>query len=267
MRPCYVLSAMILTLTALGAVSLLESSAKPASAAASDVVITELNCDSSPEYVRIKNFGAGTQSLSAFNLQSDPSQDYSLTDYVSSIGGGQTITFYSGSGSAGMTYQLTGSNIYRNSDPTDYARLVRPGTSSHQVNCGSVPTTPSPTASATPPPSPSPSPTTTPTPTATPTPTPTATPSPSPTTPTGTPSPTPNQTLFGDGDCIPGISLGDITVIIEHVAGIASSIPCANLANVNCDSSTDLLDALAILIYLGLGSQPVGDCTDIGTPT
>lgn len=248
-------------------------------AATSDVTITELSCDSSPEFVRIRNFGGSSQSLSGFSLQSDPSsQDYPLTDYASSIASGQTLTFYSGTNSAGLTYQITGSNIYRNGDSTDYARLVRPGASSVQINCGSVPVTPSPTISATPTKSPSPTPTqASHTPTSTPTPTITPTPTPATGTPTSTatptqtagPSPTPSIPLFGDADCSPGITIDDVKVVMRFFSGVISGLPCANLADVNCDDVSDLHDALALLIFMLLGQQtsaPV-ECPDIGSPT
>jgi hypothetical protein len=119
----------------------------PVSAATDDVSITALSCDSSPEYVRIHNYGGGSQSLTGFHIQSDPSQDYLLTDHVASIDGGTTLEFQSGTGSADNPgagiYKLTGAFIYRNSpDTTDYARLVRSDASTDQVNCGTNPTPP-----------------------------------------------------------------------------------------------------------------------------
>src|SRR3990172_4854213 len=104
-----------------------------ASAAPGDVFITALSCDTSPEYVRIKNFSAAAQPLLGFRLQSDPvaDQDYDLGAHVSAIAAGQTLEFQSGTGAADNpgagVYKLTGSFIYRSpGDPTDYARLVRP---------------------------------------------------------------------------------------------------------------------------------------------
>jgi hypothetical protein len=174
----------------------------PVSAAAADVSISALSCDSSPEYVRIYNYGGGSQSLTGFHIQSDPSQDYDIGALVSSIGVGQTLEFQSGTGAATNAaagiYKLTGSFIYRNSpDTTDYARLVRSDASTDQVNCGTNPTppptatqpvTPTPTLIHTP--SPTPTPTHTPTPTATHTPTATPTHSPTPTSQSVTPTPT-----------------------------------------------------------------------------
>lgn len=43
-----------------------------ASASPGDVYITQLNCDTSPEFVRIENFGGSSQPLSDFYLQSFP---------------------------------------------------------------------------------------------------------------------------------------------------------------------------------------------------
>ena len=86
-------------------------------AASSDVQIVALSCDSEPEYVRIRNFGA-TQSLSGFRLQSDSTggtQDYPLVDFVGSIGTEATLEFQSGPGSADNAsagiYRVTGNPL------------------------------------------------------------------------------------------------------------------------------------------------------------
>ncbi len=280
-------AAVVVSLVTLFALSILSRSPHGASAAPSDVQITQLSCDSSPEFVRIKNFGGSSQSLTGFHIQSDPaSQDYLLTDYVSSIAAGQTLTFYSGTGS-GATYTLTGSNIYRNADPTDYARLVRPGTTSHQVNCGSTPATPTvaPTASPTPTKSPSPTPTKSPTPTPTqtstssPTKSPTATPTstatssqssgtatnPSTLTPTVTPtetatptptgqvSPTPTSTLDG-GTATPTPTVADVTAT---PTGSALGLIWGDN---NCSGEPDPVDSLVTLRFDAGLSTNTGDC-------
>ena len=185
----------LITLVVVVATVAVVTSERPASAAAGDIWITTLNCDSNPEVIRIKNFGGSSQSLTGFRIQSDPSQDYDVTDFVSSIGAGATIDFQSGSGAAdgAGVYKLTGAFILRNADSTDYARLVRPGASNNQVNCESTPTTPSPTPTPSPVPTASPTPTPSPTPTASPTPTPVPTASPTPT-PTSAPTATPSGT-------------------------------------------------------------------------
>ena len=153
--------------------------AAPTSAAPGDVSISALSCDSSPEYVRITNYGGASQSLSGFHILSDPSQNYDLSTHVASIGASQTLEFQSGTGAADNPgagiYKLTGAFIYRNSpDTTDYASLLRSDSTTNQVNCGTTPTVPptaSPTHSPTPTPGQSGTVTVTPTPTAAPTPT------------------------------------------------------------------------------------------------
>ncbi len=224
-----------------------------ASAAPSDVLISTLSCDSSPEYVRIRNFGGSTQSLASFRIQSDPSQDYLLADHVASIAAGQTLEFQSGSGSADNPgagiYKLTGSNIYRNSDPTDYARLVRPATTSHQVNCGDTPTTPTAV--------PTPSPTGVPTLTASPTATPTAG-------PTGTATPTPTPTPQATDAVTPGAST---TSTPEPTP---TSIPTGSSGLIwgdhNCSGSADPVDSLLTLRYDAGLSTNTGDCPNFGEP-
>lgn len=210
-----------------------------ASAAAGDVSIIALSCDANPEYVRIKNFGVATQSLTGFHIESDPSQDYTLTDFVSAIGPGQTLEFQSGSAAADSSgvHRMTGAFILRNSDPTDYARLVRPGTTSDQVNCGDTPTTPT----AVPTPSPTGVPTLTASPTATPTGT--ATPTPTPTTQatdTATPEPTATSVPTGSSGLIWG----------DH----------------NCSGSADPVDSLLTLRYDAGLSTNTGDCPNFGEP-
>jgi subtilisin-like proprotein convertase family protein len=95
------------------------------------------------------NNGPQAVSLAGFLLRSDPSQEFNLGTIVGSIGAGQTLEFQSDSSSADNpgagVYRLTSNALYRNSDPSDYARLVRPNQTLSQLNCqGSTPT-PSPT--------------------------------------------------------------------------------------------------------------------------
>jgi hypothetical protein len=207
----------------------------PVSAATDDVSISALSCDSSPEYVRIYNYGGGSQSLTGFHIQSDPSQDYDIGALVSSISVGQTLEFQSGTGAATNAaagiYKLTGSFIYRNSDPTDYARLVRSDASTDQVNCGTNPTAP-PTATLSP----------TPTPTHTPSPTATHTPTPIPTASTHSPTPTPTstQTLSptptGTGGITCGVERWPVKTLSDLDVGLVNFTPQ--------DSTVDTLRAL-----------------------
>lgn len=105
-----VLAALLVTL------AILMPAEHGADAAASDVRITALSCDSNPEYVRIKNFGNASQSLSGFMLESDPNQSYTLTDFVAGIGAGQAIEFQAGSSAAANN---VGSRIAQQHAPAD----------------------------------------------------------------------------------------------------------------------------------------------------
>lgn len=184
---------------------------EPVSASTTDVSISALSCDSSPEFVSIHNYGGSSQSLTGFHIQSDPSQDYDLATHVASISAGQTLEFQSGTGSADNPgagiYKLTGSSIYRNGDPTDYARLVRSDASTDQVNCGTNPTPP-----PTPTQSPTPTHTATATPAHTPTPTPTVTSTHTPTPTPQSPSPTPTGGLTCGVERWPVKTLSDLDV-------------------------------------------------------
>ncbi len=218
------------------------------SADPADLFITALSCDTSPEYVRIHNFGAASQSLSGFRLQSDPlsPQDYDLYAIVAAISPAQTIELQSGPGAAddptNDIYKLIGSRIYRNSDPADYARLVRSDSSSQQVNCGSAPVTPSPTPNPTPTPSPAP------------------TPSPS-------PGPRPGDSLFGDANCDHSADSVDALSDLLFVAKLPPTAPCINAGDVTCDGAKDSLDALGILRNTArLPRSPVpSGCPEIGS--
>ena len=146
-------AAVVATLILTAAVTVARGVRDSATAAAGDVRITELSCDSSPEYVRIRNFGVSGQPLIGLHIQSDPGQDYDLFNYTGSILPGETLEFQSGLGAANGqdTYKLTSDELFRDGDPGDYARLLRPDNSADQVQCGSVPITPTPgTPTATP---------------------------------------------------------------------------------------------------------------------
>ena len=81
------------------------------------------------------------------------SQNTALSTLVSSIAGFATLEFQSGPGAASNAgagiYSLGTAPIYRNNDPTDFARLTRPSGGPVQLNCTSGVT-----ASPTPSPSP-----------------------------------------------------------------------------------------------------------------
>ncbi len=222
--------ALILVVAGLCSLLLSDRRDPTASAAATDVYISGLSCDGSPESVRVTNYGPASESLVGFHLQSDPNQDYDLGAHVNSIQAGQTLEFQSGSGAvdnpAAGIYKLTGSNIYRNGDPTDYARLARSDSTAQQVNCGSTPATP--TLS----PSPSPSPT------------PTAEPTP-------TPTPPGQAALSGDVDCNRNVDAVDALFVLRFAASLLPAAACiSDGADINCDAKRDAVDALGILRYV-----------------
>ncbi len=251
-----------------------------ASAAAADVSIIALSCDTDPEYVRIKNFGGSSQSLSGFHIESDPSQDYTLTDFVIGIEAGATLEFQSGSAAADSSgvYRMTGAFILRNSDPTDYARLVRPGTTSDQVNCGDTPTTPTAVPTS------SPSPTASPTATATASPTGTATPTPTTqATDTATPSPTGGPTLiWGDHNCSGSANPVDSLLTLRADAGLSTNTgDCPDFGesvsalvaalytwgDVDCGGDVTPVDSLKLLRFdAGLSVSQEANCPTIGEP-
>lgn len=68
------LVATVIAAVAFGSAWALLRSAQPVApvdAATDDVSISDLSCDSAPEYVRVHNYGGDSQSLSGFRLQSD----------------------------------------------------------------------------------------------------------------------------------------------------------------------------------------------------
>jgi beta-lactamase superfamily II metal-dependent hydrolase len=240
-------------------------------AAPGDVGISALSCDSSPEYVRIHNYGSAAQSLSGFHIQSDPSQDYDIGLLVSSISVGQTLEFQSGTGAttnAGSgIYKLTGSFIYRNSpDRTDYARLARSDSTANQVSCGSSP--PTPTHSPAPTPTHSPSTTPSSNPTLSPTPTQTAAPLPT-ASPTPTATPIPIGLIQGDLDCSGHVTASDGLLELEIAVGLRDSVPCGDGAgtDVDCNGIQNAMDALLVFRFAADFSSPAnGPCTAVGSP-
>lgn len=240
--------------------------------------ITVLSCETSPEYVRIVNSSNTVQSLTGYHIQSDSGQDVDLGPLVGTIVAHQTIELQSGAGAAGFplfgTYLLTASAIYRDGDPSDFARLVRSDASQQTVNCTAAHPTPSPSPTpvptATPSPTPTPSPTATHTPTPTPTHTPTATVTPSPTataaaTPTQTPQSSLHTRLWADVDCSGSVTIGDSQKISRLLIGLSNSqlpdCPAINsgvIANglgktwgdVDCSGAVTIGDAQKITRFL-----------------
>ncbi len=125
----------------------------PARAQGPDVQIAQLTCSGDPELVVIENFGDTAQTLTSWELQSDPpdSQAFDLT-VLGGLAPGASVSIQSGPSASGV-FKWGLELIYRDDDPTDYARIVDDtGAIVHQVNCAEA--TPTPTPSPTPSPEP-----------------------------------------------------------------------------------------------------------------
>ena len=128
------------------AIALALAAVSPAGAQGPDVQIAELTCSGDPELVVIENFGDATQTLIGWELQSDPpdSQTFDLRDLGTRLAPGASISIQSGP-SAGGVFKFGLEFIYRDDDPTDYARIVNDtGAIVHQVNCAEAPPSPTP---------------------------------------------------------------------------------------------------------------------------
>jgi hypothetical protein len=111
-----------------------------------DVQISKLSCDGDPELVVIENSGDAAQSLTGWELRSDPeaSEAFDLRDLGSTLSAGASITIQSGPTASGV-FIWTADEVFRDDDPTDYVRLVDDtGTVVQQVDCAEPAPTPSP---------------------------------------------------------------------------------------------------------------------------
>ncbi len=112
-----------------------------------DVRIAELHCDSDPEFVVIVNQGDASQQLAAWQLQSDPasSEVFDLRNLGTDLLAGESNTIQSGPSASGA-FVWTADEVFRDGDPTDYARIVDDtGAVVHEVNCAGAAAEPSPT--------------------------------------------------------------------------------------------------------------------------
>ncbi len=109
-------------------------SAAGASAAASDVRLAGVDCAASPEVVEIKNNGDQEQDLTGWKLESDGNDPFLLSP-AGTIPAGASIFVESGPG-AQAAFTWSQSQIFRDNDPTDYARLVdNTGATRSQTAC------------------------------------------------------------------------------------------------------------------------------------
>ena len=147
--------ALVIALPSALAIALGLATVSPAGAQGPDVQIDEdkLDCNGDPELVVIENLGDAAQTLTGWELQSDPpdSEIFDLT-VLGGLAPGASVSIQSGPSTGGV-FKWGLEFIYRDDDPTDYARLVDDtGAIVHQVNCAEATPTPSPA------PSPEPSP-------------------------------------------------------------------------------------------------------------
>ncbi len=133
---------------ALAAISLAVAQGGP------QIQITQLECNSDPEFVIIENLGDAVQQFVGWELQSDPPDSEVFELFVlGGLAAGSSISIQSGP-SAGGVFKWGLEFVFRDDDPTDYARIVDDtGAVVHQVSCGAEAT---PTPSPTPSPEPSP---------------------------------------------------------------------------------------------------------------
>ena len=143
LRPRYALRITVSALVSALAIALALAAISPAGGQGPDVQIAQLSCSGDPELVVIENFGDTAQTLANWELQSDPpdSEIFDLT-VLGGLAPGASISIQSGP-SAGGVFNWTLEFIYRDDDPTDYARIVdNSGAVVHQVDCaaGATPT-------------------------------------------------------------------------------------------------------------------------------
>ncbi len=113
--------------------------------------IAELDCDSDPEVVVIKNQGDASQQFVGWKLLSDPPEAEVFELIVlGGLASEASITIQSGPAASGI-FIWTTDEVFREGDPTDYARIVDDaGVVIHEVSCGAE-AAPSPTANPSPP--------------------------------------------------------------------------------------------------------------------
>ncbi len=146
LRPRYASRIIVSALVSALAIALALAAVSPAGAQGPDVQIAQLSCSGDPELVVIENFGDTAQTLASWELQSDPpdSQTFDLA-VLGGLAPGASIAIQSGPSASGV-FKWGLEFIYRDDDPTDYARIVDDtGAIVHQVNCAEATPTPSPT--------------------------------------------------------------------------------------------------------------------------
>lgn len=124
-------------------------------AAAADVKIASLDCDSNPQVIELTNTGDESQDLTGWRLVSDPigNQSYVLTP-LGTLAAGSSVFIESGA-AAESTFVWSTQAVFRAGDASDFARLVdNTGQTRSEEACGAQaqPTsTPAPTPTTAPP--------------------------------------------------------------------------------------------------------------------
>ena len=95
------------------------------------IQIVQLDCSSEPELVVIRNLGDAAQDLTGWELQSDQTENETF-DLFGILQPGESTSI-----------ELTLQSVFRDDDPSDYARIVdRTGAVVDQVNCSGANPTP-----------------------------------------------------------------------------------------------------------------------------
>ena len=118
------------------------------SAQTAELRISELQCNSNPETVTITNQGSAEQDLADWTLRSDPvASEFFDLSVIGVLGSGVSVFVESGPSAQG-SYVWSTEFVLRDSDATDFARIVNAnGAVVHEVKCQS--TSPTVAASAT----------------------------------------------------------------------------------------------------------------------
>jgi hypothetical protein len=125
-------------IVAIGALAMLSSSTD-AQTPQVLVRISELTCDTDPEVITVVNEGDTEVSMTGWNLQSDPTTQESLAlAQFGSLFPGQTVMVESGPAASGA-FMWSKSFLFRDGDPTDFARLASDdGVVLVKVNCSAA---------------------------------------------------------------------------------------------------------------------------------
>lgn len=131
-----------LILSALVAIAISTAFLQPTATSAQQggVKIAALKCDTAPEIVQLTNGGTTGADLSGWKLVSDPAgtETFALTP-VATLAAGASVFVESGPAATGA-FKWSASQVFRDGDASDYARLVdNAGATVQQVACTASP--------------------------------------------------------------------------------------------------------------------------------